>query len=322
MVRGRSFVALLVGLTLGFPFAATGQQPAAPQPPTSPQEKKALTNADVVSMVKARLAESTVVLAVEKGSTNFDTSPSALIELKNQGVTTAVIEAMLRSSNQPALNPSQAKNGKVQSASSAVTASGWTVTTSISPADGVKTLILQRPAAPDSPPLAIGELPYLELSCNDSPDIDKNPIHLALVTYSAAQPASVPIGVKLDDEQGLEWNWRKTTQRESIVSTLTVAFVRRLAHSKTLLLVLTNPEKRNETIKFDITGLADYVDSMAQTCRWSERETRDAKLREASQRIATLHDQWRACMKEKRDCHEIRQELDQALSDQEKLVRQ
>ena len=209
MAKRGLFVAFLVALAFGFPFAA-GQQLPATQPSTPPQGTRALTNADVISMVKARLAESTVVLAVEKGSANFDTSPSALIELKNQGVTAAVIEAMLRSSNQPAQNPSQAKNGKVQSASSAATASGWTVTTSISPADGVKTLILQHPAAPDSPSLATAELPYLELSCNDSPDIEKNPIHFALVTYSAAQPASVPIGVKLDDEQGVEWNWRRT----------------------------------------------------------------------------------------------------------------
>ena len=93
-----------------------------------------------------------------------------------------------------------------------------------------------------------------------------------------------------------------------------------MAHSKTFLFELTNPEKTKETIKFDIAGLSDYLDSMAQTCRWSERETHDSKLRQASQRIASLHDQWRACMKEKGNCDQIRHELDQALSDQEKSL--
>jgi len=49
-------------------------------------EKKPLTNADVISMVKAGLAESTVVLAIQHSATNFDTSPEALISLKSQGV--------------------------------------------------------------------------------------------------------------------------------------------------------------------------------------------------------------------------------------------
>ena len=318
MANRGSLVALLVALTPASSFVATGQQPPVPPPSTPPAAMKVLTNADVINLVKAKLAESTVILAVQKGPTSFDTSPGALIELKNQGVTTAVIEAMLRSSNQVDQNSSGGQTGDVRSPPSAAALSGWTVTTSVSPADGVKTLILQRPAAPDSAALSTAKQPYLELSCNDSPDIDKNPIHLALVTYYPAQPPTAPIGVKLDDEQGLEWNWRRTAQRESIVSTITVAFVRRLAHSRTLLLDLTNPEKKNETIKFDMRGLSDYVDSMAQTCRWSERETRDSKLRQASQRIASLRDQWRACMKEKGNCDEIRHELDQTLSDQEK----
>jgi hypothetical protein len=106
------------------------------------------------------------------------------------------------------------------------------------------------------------------------------------------------------------------------MSTTTVAFVRRLARSKALLIELTNPEKTKETIKFDIRGLSHYVDLLAQTCRWAERESRDSKLRETSQRIASLHEQWRACMKEKRNCEKIKYELEQALSDQEKSVRQ
>ncbi len=74
-------------------------------------------------------------------------------------------------------------------------------------------------------------------------------------------------------------------------------FCRRLAHSKTLLFEFTNPEKprgQRKRIKFDMAGPSDYVDLLAQTCRWSERETRDSKLRDASQRMASLHDQWRA----------------------------
>jgi hypothetical protein len=74
------------------PAAAAQSGPAAPQKP--------LTNSDIVSMVQAGLDESTVVLAIDKRSNQFDTSPEALIALKNTGIPKNVIEAMLRRSNQ------------------------------------------------------------------------------------------------------------------------------------------------------------------------------------------------------------------------------
>lgn len=59
------------------------------------QEKKPITNADVILMVKAKLAESTIILAIQKSPSNFDTSPRGLIELKEKGISSKVIEAML-----------------------------------------------------------------------------------------------------------------------------------------------------------------------------------------------------------------------------------
>jgi hypothetical protein len=54
-----------------------------------------MTNADVLKMVNARLPESTIVMAIGSAEPDFDTSPDALIQLANQGVPPAVIEAML-----------------------------------------------------------------------------------------------------------------------------------------------------------------------------------------------------------------------------------
>jgi hypothetical protein len=63
---------------------------------TARQQKKALTNADVVAMVKAGLPENTVVLAIQQGPTDFDISAQALIQLKNQGVSPKVLDAMIQ----------------------------------------------------------------------------------------------------------------------------------------------------------------------------------------------------------------------------------
>lgn len=60
------------------------------------ENPKPLTNSDVISMVQAGLPESTVIMAVKQGATEFDTSPQMLIELKKQGVSAGVLEAMMQ----------------------------------------------------------------------------------------------------------------------------------------------------------------------------------------------------------------------------------
>lgn len=70
------------------------------------QEKKPLTNADVVTMIKAGLPESTIVLAIQKTPANFDTSPEGLIQLKNQGATPKILDAVLHAQGENTATPS------------------------------------------------------------------------------------------------------------------------------------------------------------------------------------------------------------------------
>jgi len=72
--------------------AGVGRGQAAAQP-------KPLVNADIVKMVKAGLAADTIVLAIQNKPSSFDTSPEELIRLKEQGVSQAVLNAMLNASN-------------------------------------------------------------------------------------------------------------------------------------------------------------------------------------------------------------------------------
>jgi hypothetical protein len=59
------------------------------------QNKRPLTNDDVVQMVKAGFNEPTVEEAIKANPTAFDTSVQALIALKNEGVSQKIIDAML-----------------------------------------------------------------------------------------------------------------------------------------------------------------------------------------------------------------------------------
>ena len=72
----------------------------------SQETKKPLTNADVVTMVKGGLPEDTIVLAIGSSPGNYDTSPQALIALKQQGVSQKLLDAILRSNQTQAMEPS------------------------------------------------------------------------------------------------------------------------------------------------------------------------------------------------------------------------
>lgn len=59
------------------------------------QTQKPITNADIVNMTKQNFDASLIVKDIQSSNTDFDTSPQALIELKNAGVDTSVMDAML-----------------------------------------------------------------------------------------------------------------------------------------------------------------------------------------------------------------------------------
>lgn len=83
-------------LILASGLALAQQQPAPAAPAPAQQEKKPLTNADVVKLAQAGLGDDTILLAIQNSDTNFDTSPEALIDLKAKGVSPAVLNAVLK----------------------------------------------------------------------------------------------------------------------------------------------------------------------------------------------------------------------------------
>lgn len=57
--------------------------------------QKALTNDDIVKMVKGGLPDDVILLAIESQPSTFDVSAQALIELKQQGASKAILEKIL-----------------------------------------------------------------------------------------------------------------------------------------------------------------------------------------------------------------------------------
>jgi hypothetical protein len=77
---------LLAVLTVAFSMATVlgAQQP-----------KEPLKNDNVVALTKGGIDDATIVKVIEAGGTKFDTSPDALITLKNAGVSNRVIDAIV-----------------------------------------------------------------------------------------------------------------------------------------------------------------------------------------------------------------------------------
>ncbi len=58
------------------------------------QNKKSITNADIIRMSKKGLAENVIINAIDSSENEFDTSVDAIIKLHEDGVSSRVIEAM------------------------------------------------------------------------------------------------------------------------------------------------------------------------------------------------------------------------------------
>jgi hypothetical protein len=92
MVKKRSFLlAIVLVITLvGRLFVAVAVSAQEPQ-----KEKKILKNDDVVMMVQNHFDDDTLVRIIEVSDTDFDISTESLIALKNQGISSTVLRAML-----------------------------------------------------------------------------------------------------------------------------------------------------------------------------------------------------------------------------------
>lgn len=72
-------------------FVCPAQEPAGPQS----KQEQAMTNADVLKMVEAKLSDALIIDKIHASTCGFDTSTDTILKLKSQGVSDGVIEAMV-----------------------------------------------------------------------------------------------------------------------------------------------------------------------------------------------------------------------------------
>src|SRR5688500_1212487 len=82
-VNKRIVLGLLLAISALSSSIVLGQQP-----------KRALTNDDVIRMVKKGLSDDVIVSSIQLSPANYDVSPDALIQMHDQGVKDVVLRAM------------------------------------------------------------------------------------------------------------------------------------------------------------------------------------------------------------------------------------
>ena len=94
---------LLAFIALSAPSTGAYVAPSPMVQTPAAQSTSALSNADVIKMVKAGLSEQVVLASIDSAtSKQFDVSPNGLIALKTGGVSDAIIGAMQRATSGPA----------------------------------------------------------------------------------------------------------------------------------------------------------------------------------------------------------------------------
>ncbi len=93
----RRLLILLVLLVVAFAPLRSAQNPVA----GGTQQQEVLTNADIITLVQAKVAVETIRAKIKVTENRFDTSASAIVALKNSGVPDTIITEMVLASATP-----------------------------------------------------------------------------------------------------------------------------------------------------------------------------------------------------------------------------
>jgi len=227
-------------------------------------EKKPLTNADVVAMVKAGLGESTIVLAIQHSASDFDTSPQALIALKNEGVSQKVLDAMLTPGTEKKTATAVAGEGPTIS----VENGKWEVEENVSPMDGSRAVYLNLKADQSVPGIPeLNGFPLMVIRCKSrATDLF---INTGSLPFDADRGGKYSVRLRLDDGQPFTQYWNASTGNDSLFSPNPIELAKELAAAKKLAFEFTPLGSVSEATWFDLTGLDGLIGKVADTCGWS-----------------------------------------------------
>lgn len=228
------------------------------------QTRKPLTNSDVVSMVKAGLADTTIVLSIERSATQFDTSPEELIKLKAAGVSKTVLEAMLKATP----GPPTALRGSGKPTSSAVNRPGdkWQVTESRSPMDDSETVVLTLDAEEKVPGPVEAKLPTLIIRCKEG----KTQAYVWTGMGASVESGSDDhtVRIRFDSAEAVTQAWGESDSHDSLFAPNGMMFAEQIEAASRMAFQFEPFDFGPVTAIFDVRGLKAHVGKLASACHW------------------------------------------------------
>ena len=222
---------------------------------------KTFTNADVIKMAKAGLDDSTIVLAIQQHPAQYDTSADALIDLKTQGVSQAVINAML-TAGKGATPAAEAGSG----GDAAGSGGRWHKAESKSALDDSTTvgLGLQAEDSIDGP---VGKsTPVLIVRCQDKK---------VEVFISTGMPASVEEGtddhhvrLRFDSDAPQVEAWSEATNNEALFAPEPARLIKALVGAKKMAFGFTPFDANPQVAVFKVAGLGHQLAQTTGACGW------------------------------------------------------
>jgi hypothetical protein len=257
--------------------------------PAQKGENKTLTNDDVMNMVKSGLAESTIVLAIQQGSTDFDTSPQALISLQSQGVPQKVLDAMITAGNKERTSPT---GPSVRTPANPAIVGGngkWDLSEEVSPADGSQTVTLTRAAEQEGSALAG---PYRDTRLYIRCQSRHTDVYIRMEALPANADANgqYSVRLRLDDGQPFTEHWDQSINHDSLFAPQPVELAQKLAFAKKLTLEYTPAGSGPVATWFDLNGLDGGLGKVADACGWSVQSpsAEAAKIKASTPDIHTI----------------------------------
>jgi len=231
-------------------------------------ENKTLTNDDVISMVKSGLAESTIVLAIQQDSTDFDTSPQALISLQSQGVPQKVLDAMITAGSKEHTSPT-GPTAQTPANPGDVRRNGkWDLSEEVSSEDGSRTVTLSRAAEPEgSASAGPSRDTRLYIRCQlHHTDVY---IRTASIPSSTDPNGQYTVRLRLDDGQPFTQHWDQSINHDSLFAPQPVELAQKLAFAKKLTLEYTPSGSGPVATLFHLDDLEGGLGKLADACGWS-----------------------------------------------------
>lgn len=169
----------------------------------------------------------------------------------------------------------------ISGAATSATAGGqWQIKEDSSPMDGSKRIVISRDAEHDIAGWLQSKRPSLIVRCQEG----KTEAYIATglaatVEYDTDRHT---VRLRFDDGKPTTQHWDESTDHEALFAPNAIQFARELVGSKTLTFQFTPFDASPAVARFNLEGLAPYLQKAASACGWHVAEGTKTEAREAA----------------------------------------